>query len=1081
MPRNSRGRRGTTGLGGLGVVDGRGMVSVLDLERSRLQSQLDNPYIPRELFSCVICATDDCLHAAVGWCDHPVCTVCMMRLRTKNKDKGCAMCKQEMGIVVVVTVPPTGKLKPFAQYEVKSSADVQPGMEYDHPSGMVFIDCRGHYRDMENMRSAVCPLAGCGQRFPSESAMVKHIKDRHGQSICPLCLEHQSLFVSEHRLMSDAQLKAHLKAPGKDGHPLCQFCDKRFFDAPALYRHMRAQHETCPLCPAEHQHRFYATIPDLDDHMRAEHYPCTQCREARVVAFATHSELSSHMLAQHNVRAPSLTASLVHRKGNGGGGSRTAARYLDLDVSSDDPTRHSRVMRGGDSSGGGGSGGGGGGGSSGNSSGNGGRRAEVRDDDESIGPLIPANYRIAGSITGAGTFARNGNAAAIEAASASAHEAAAERLRRAQSSTRSVNNPFDFPSLAATNTVTPRPPSIAAAALNKPHPLSIFHAANQQHQQAVAEAAAAKQRADFEETQRRTETDSQQQRRNQAMAEALGLGVGIAPVSSSDPLSAFLRRPLYTQYIIQWARKPRGAAELPRIEKTMAQLVHNPSQLIASAQFKPMDAGVRTVVHMLARYYGLTSREFDPEPRRYVSLLRTVDSAIPAVLLSVAAVQKPVDLSPLTLRCQQIPLLYFSILNGYFQRLQPGGSSVATSDLDRGFSVGAPTVALLVTRVRQSLSRVGLWRTCSLAGVQNAGPSGLGLEFHSIEAANAAYLCLKSCEAPVGGASGRFNLLDLFEMDPAFEPVEQEPEPTAPATEEEWERAAMLSELQGVNSRTGAGPLGVTSAAAFMRPQQPPKPLVSNAFGVPDDWFEEVEQDTPNELEDRSALTEAAARLEHSDAVGAGERKPLDLKPRSLPPPLPPMLVKKPPARKATARPVHRKNDEVPSGNSFAFLSNDDDDDDDDSEDEEEEEEAKEVGEDDKEEEEQEDAEVNGSTAYGGDYDRGEWGELEGSPLGGRSDDLGEQCALAPRNGDNRDAAVATVSSTTEDDWQQLAEMPLNASSVWRCLRCTFENDQWEAAQCRMCGSDSSDSIADAVAAIVDADSTEGWISTSNR
>ena len=977
---------------------------------------------------CLICASDNVSFLAVGPCDHAVCSLCALRLRVKNHDKKCALCKQEMDTMVVF--PARHSPPPFASFDVTSSAleapVALPRMEWDPASGIMFVDCKRHSRDMEALRSNVCPAPRCAERFPTEALLLKHLAAAHGQHLCPLCLEHQSLFLSEHRLMNEAQLKAHLKAPafGKDkagGHPLCQFCDERFFDAQALYRHMRGRHESCPLCPAVHQHRFYETLDDLDDHLRAEHLVCPHCDAAtdpshrggsRLITFTSHGEYTSHMLDLHGVRAPAVITNFRmgassgagqqgdrggdrgdrgggRRGGRGGQASSGAARYLDLDVTSDDPTRNARV----------------GGSGRGNRNGTFDTAAAAAavlaattfpcfsggEDDGAI--LIPANYRIAGSISGAGTFTRNASASAIEAASSAAHEAAAEKARRQQAS-RKVNM-GDFPALATDTSSSAGRVSGAAsrggvAAAPKidhsPHPLSIMHATQR-------EAARARQ-AEQDEAQRRNETEERLHARNHLLAESFGVNLDpfresptAASSSSSAPpsLNSFLRRPLFTSFILQWTRKNRGSTQLPRIEKALQNFFAAPGQ--ASLQLKPMEAGPRTVVHMLARYYGLNSQEYDPEPRRYVSLVRGTDSAVPSLLLSAAALLPQFDFTPALLRVLESPVVYFCLLNGYFQRL--AGSASA----DRGFAVPAPTVGLVVNRVRGTLSRRGMWRLCPIVSVKVAGPSGLGLEFASLEAANLAYQCLKYAEAPLGEAAGSFSLLDLFDMEAAFEPIEL-PEQGLEGQEAggDWGRSFGdgAAEMQGVMGEGGADRT-VLSARGFLHPQVG-KQGAQAASTVPDSWEEEEEEEDggggvvggeakdgggrgvgeredeatsqtavprassrdgeedrdwrESRVEDGSRDEAAKYRAFDNNAGTGGERRKLDLAPRSLPPPLPPLpsklpaglLLRRPPPRKPAAP---KQPAQAPrAANSFAFLVDDSDDEDDDEDDQSESEES---------------------------------------------------------------------------------------------------------------------------------------------
>ena len=289
--------------------------------------------------NCILCATDECSHLAVGKCDHPICAKCAMRLRVKNKDKSCALCKQEMACMLVAAAP----LRLFSEYGVSNVDDVQGGMELDGPSSIIFVDCRAHHRELESLRSFICPIKSCSQRHPTEVQLTKHLKASHNLQICPLCFEHQSLFVSEHTLRTDEQLEVHMEMAE---HPLCLFCDRRFFCGHSLYRHMTSAHETCPLCPPEQQNRFYENAAARDEHLRNDHFLCPICCQGRgqaqrsAEAFATSADLDAHLLAEH-------AAARSRPRGNGGGGGGGGGgrgRYVDLDLQAANPTRHSHLV-----------------------------------------------------------------------------------------------------------------------------------------------------------------------------------------------------------------------------------------------------------------------------------------------------------------------------------------------------------------------------------------------------------------------------------------------------------------------------------------------------------------------------------------------------------------------------------------------------------------------------------------------------------------------------------------------------------------------------------------------------------------
>jgi hypothetical protein len=205
-------------------------------------------FVPQRSYSagdyCLICANP--LHyCAVGMCEHDICSVCALRIRIKNKDKACAICKQELPFMVVYQMSATGQRQQFTSFNINEDAPA-PGVDVEHQSSMYFVNCHEHFRKMSDMRSIICPVTSCGGRFSAESHLLHHLKTAHQLHLCLLCLENRPLFISEQQLYTKSQLSQHLNAPpgtltgaGGDktaGHPMCHFCGERFFDSPALYK-----------------------------------------------------------------------------------------------------------------------------------------------------------------------------------------------------------------------------------------------------------------------------------------------------------------------------------------------------------------------------------------------------------------------------------------------------------------------------------------------------------------------------------------------------------------------------------------------------------------------------------------------------------------------------------------------------------------------------------------------------------------------------------------------------------------------------------------------------------------------------
>jgi hypothetical protein len=96
-----------------------------------------------------------------------------------------------------------------------------------------------------------------------------------------------------------------------------------------------------------------------------------------------------------------------------------------------------------------------------------------------------------------------------------------------------------------------------------------------------------------------------------------------------------LRRPLYHPDMLVWAKTYR--ADLLRTEKKIFELLSDRGA--ASVQLKPMKKWSRETIMLLAKSYLLSAQEYSTLAKddMYVSLVKTVDSCLPATSLSTAA------------------------------------------------------------------------------------------------------------------------------------------------------------------------------------------------------------------------------------------------------------------------------------------------------------------------------------------------------------------------------------------------------------------------------------------------------------
>ena len=689
----------------------------------RLHSKNDSKKskeVTHSAMSCIICADENVKYAATGSCDHPICSLCSMRIRVKNLDTSCPLCKQGMEVVVVFPTELKGE-QSFASFGIWGIESLAPGLDVDHRAGMVYADCKNHFREMDKIRSIVCPLKKCNLRFPSQDNLLKHLTAAHpGQNLCILCLKNRPLFIPEHQLMTTGELKKHMSAPpgaltgaGGDktaGHPLCLFCDQNFFDSHALYIHMKQEHQSCHLCPASYQFRFYPSVEELRTHLQIEHFVCSICEKANAngndgpgifgSSFRTHGDYSAHLLSFHGVRNSSMTLGFrveysADGNSNGGRGSgrsnqnrrsrQNQLQFLDLDMAAADPNRnstsqtqhgnsrdqqHSRQSessRSADQS------------SSAQPSGN--QLIENVMNSETrrrqlfhlqttaaiaAAPLVPPHMRVAGRIVG-GRFQRDADddvlQASVDEQAMIAAATSGVTVPRGQpgwvgrpDNGRSMN--MAFPALVSTtsSSATSNQDQVSSSkpSAPPPHPMSLVSG--------IQREAAAKRALAEELKEKEAELEDRKARRNEIMAGALGVRPYGASTSNSVGDVVFdaseLRKPLYPATLLTWAKNNK--VEVQKLEKKMIDLIAD--KKTNSTQLKAMGPSSRNAVHGLSRYYFLNSYEYDPEPRRYISLVKSAESSVPNIRLAVA-ITAPILPPSNMLTAMCIPALYVTLAN----------------------------------------------------------------------------------------------------------------------------------------------------------------------------------------------------------------------------------------------------------------------------------------------------------------------------------------------------------------------------------------------------------------------------------
>jgi hypothetical protein len=157
-----------------------------------------------------------------------------------------------------------------------------------------------------------CPDEDCDVACLGWPDLHKHVRAVHHKKICDLCSRHKKVFTHEHELFTDAELGRHMKKgddnpgaidqTGFKGHPLCSFCNQRFYGEDELYVHCRDAHERCFICDRRGgQPQYYLNYDSLEKHFQKDHFLCLEkeCLDKKFIAFPSEIDLKAHQLQEH--------------------------------------------------------------------------------------------------------------------------------------------------------------------------------------------------------------------------------------------------------------------------------------------------------------------------------------------------------------------------------------------------------------------------------------------------------------------------------------------------------------------------------------------------------------------------------------------------------------------------------------------------------------------------------------------------------------------------------------------------------------------------------------------------------------
>ena len=109
----------------------------------------------------------------------------------------------------------------------------------------------------------LCQCNICHQQRRDMKNLRIHIQKEHNIEICNLCLNNRNLFPNEYRYYTQKEYEKHLKTgdgDGNIGHPICEFCHKRYYDKTSLFIHLSQDHFSCHICTKNGMYVVYVCV-----------------------------------------------------------------------------------------------------------------------------------------------------------------------------------------------------------------------------------------------------------------------------------------------------------------------------------------------------------------------------------------------------------------------------------------------------------------------------------------------------------------------------------------------------------------------------------------------------------------------------------------------------------------------------------------------------------------------------------------------------------------------------------------------------------------------------------------------------
>lgn len=266
--------------------------------------------VPDNMSSQCLTCCEPILFYSIGQCGHrEVCHKCSIRMRELYKDFECCICKHFLDKIIISD----DRDLPFNE-----TVEL---LEKDKESKK--LDTSGIWFSSRNVHQECLVLfdikcKDCSKPFKTMKDLKNHALSFHNKSYCEICIENRKVFPFEQVLYSKNEIKKHmLKGDPKlhiKPHPICEYCQKRFYSDEEILLHCEESYMKCFLCEAENiLYHYFKTYQNLENHFKNKHFLCNEkeCLEKKFVVFKSELDLKSHNVSVH---LPKLNMSRSEKK-----------------------------------------------------------------------------------------------------------------------------------------------------------------------------------------------------------------------------------------------------------------------------------------------------------------------------------------------------------------------------------------------------------------------------------------------------------------------------------------------------------------------------------------------------------------------------------------------------------------------------------------------------------------------------------------------------------------------------------------------------------------------------------------------